>query len=65
MLFEDSVYPEFKKDNFIKVAKIIPYIYLPLMILEIYSIMTRIIAYGFTPSRYLFILFIITGWVDS
>ena len=48
-----------KKDNFIKVAKIIPYIYLPLMILEIYSIMTRIIAYGFTPLRYLFILFII------
>ena len=48
-----------KKENFIKVAKLIPYVYLPLMILEIYSVMTRIFDYGFTPSRYLVILFII------
>lgn len=48
-----------KKDNFIKVAKKIPYIYLPLIILEIYSIAIRIFDYGFTPSRYLVILFII------
>jgi len=53
-----------KKDNFIKVAKIIPYIYLPLIILEIYSVVVRILEYGFTASRYLFILFIIFQFIS-
>lgn len=48
-----------KKENFVKVSNIIPYIYLPLMILEIYSILKRIFDYGFTPIRYLGVLFII------
>lgn len=48
-----------KKENFIKVAQKIPYIYLPLMLLEIYSILIRIINNGFTPARYACILFII------
>ena len=45
--------------RFIKVTMKIPYIYLPLILLEIYSIGARIYQYGFTPSRYLVVLFII------
>lgn len=48
-----------KKEKFKKIIRKIPYIYLPLMILEIYSILTRIYQYGFTPSRYLVIIFIV------
>lgn len=45
--------------RFIKIITKIPYIYLPLILLEIYSIGARIYQYGFTPLRYLFVLFII------
>ena len=45
--------------RFVKIITKIPYIYLPLILLEIYSIGARIYQYGFTPSRYLVVLFII------
>lgn len=48
-----------KNEKFNKIIEKIPYIYLPLIILEIYSIVIRIYQYGFTPSRYLVVLFII------
>ncbi len=41
-----------------KIAKKIPYFYMPLILLEIYSIFTRINQYGLTPIRYLGVLFI-------
>ena len=48
-----------KNKKFDIIINKIPYIYLPLIILEIYSIFTRIFQYGFTPSRYLVVVFII------
>ncbi|MGN1299559.1 MAG: DUF4153 domain-containing protein [Candidatus Scatovivens sp.] len=48
-----------KNEKFNKIINKIPYTYLPLIILEIYSICTRIHQYGFTSSRYLFVIFIV------
>lgn len=45
--------------RFTKIITKIPYIYIPLILLEIYSIIARIYQYGFTPPRYLVVLFII------
>ncbi len=42
-----------------KITKFLPYIYMPLILLEIYSIGTRISEFGFTPSRYLCCIFIL------
>lgn len=52
----------FKEDNkFIeKVSKLLPYFYMPFILLEIYSLYARISEFGITPVRYFGILFIIT-----
>ena len=42
-----------------KITKFLPYFYMPLILLEIYSIGTRINEFGFTPSRYLCCIFIL------
>ena len=42
-----------------KITKFLPYFYMPLILLEIYSIGTRISEFGFTPSRYLCCIFIL------
>ena len=42
-----------------KVAKILPYLYVPFILLEIYSIGTRISGFGITPMRYISCLFIV------
>lgn len=39
--------------------KILPYLFIPLIILEIYSISLRILNYGITPLRYISVMFII------
>lgn len=52
----------FKDDNkFIeKMTKLLPYFYMPFILLEIYSLYARISEFGITPVRYFGILFIIT-----
>ena len=52
----------FKDDNkFIgKLAKLLPYFYIPFLFLEIYSLYARISEFGLTPTRYFGIIFIIT-----
>lgn len=42
-----------------KIAKILPYMYAPFILLEIYSIGTRIGGFGLTPMRYVSCLFIV------
>ena len=42
-----------------KITGILPYLYMPFILLEIYSIGTRVIAYGLTPARYISCIFII------
>lgn len=42
-----------------KISTILPYAYLPFIILEIYSLGVRIISLGLTPIRYIGIMFII------
>lgn len=51
----------FKKDNKItdKVTNILPYAYMPFILLEIYSLYTRIAEFGITPVRYFGIAFIV------
>lgn len=51
----------FKDDNkFIgKLAKLLPYFYMPFILLEIYSLYVRISEFGLTPTRYFGIIFII------
>ena len=41
-----------------KVSRILPYIFAPLVFLQIYTVVVRIRQYGLTPSRYLGIIFI-------
>ncbi|MCR4989934.1 MAG: DUF4153 domain-containing protein [Lachnospiraceae bacterium] len=42
-----------------KSAKILPYVFAPLTILQVYTVAVRIHQYGLTPSRYLGSLFIV------
>lgn len=42
-----------------KITKILPYLYAPFILLEIYSIGTRIHGFGLTPRRYISCLFIV------
>lgn len=49
----------YKEEKFGKLANILPLVFGPLMILEAYSIFVRIFQYGFTPIRYMGVLFII------
>lgn len=42
-----------------KVAYILPYIYAPFIILQAYSVFTRIHEYGVTPSRYMGVVLIV------
>lgn len=51
----------FKDDNkFIeKLTKLLPYFYMPFILLEIYSLYARISEFGITPVRYFGIVFII------
>lgn len=42
-----------------KVVKLLPYLYAPFILLEIYSIGVRISEYGVTPSRYIACVFIV------
>lgn len=42
-----------------KVSKVLPYAYIPFILLEIYSVGIRIINFGLTPIRYIGIAFII------
>ena len=51
----------FKKDNKIidKTTNILPYAYMPFILLEIYSIYTRIAEFGITPVRYFGLVFIV------
>ncbi|MBO4899098.1 MAG: DUF4153 domain-containing protein [Lachnospiraceae bacterium] len=41
-----------------KVSRILPYIFAPLIFLQIYTVVVRVHQYGLTPSRYLGIIFI-------
>lgn len=50
---------KYKDEKISKIGLILPYIYAPLIILETYSLMIRISAFGLTPMRYLSLLFII------
>lgn len=56
-----SMAKNFKEDNKIigKLVAILPYAYMPFILLEIYSLYTRIAEFGITPVRYFGILFII------
>lgn len=49
----------YKEEKFGKLSNVLPIIYAPLMILEIYSILVRVFEYGLTPLRYLSVLFIV------
>ena len=51
----------FKNDNKIidKATNILPYAYMPFILLEIYSIYTRIAEFGITPVRYFGLVFIV------
>lgn len=50
----------FAQDKWLnKGLTILPYLYIPFIFLEIYSIGVRIIAFGMTPLRYLGVMFII------
>ena len=51
----------FQEDNkFIeKLSKLLPYFYMPFILLEIYSLYARISEFGITPVRYFGIIFII------
>lgn len=42
-----------------KISRALPYAYVPFVFLEIYAISTRISQYGYTPTRYMGILFLI------
>lgn len=42
-----------------KIVKVLPYVYAPFILLEIYSIGTRIGEFGMTPMRYVSCLFIV------
>lgn len=42
-----------------KITKILPYLYAPFILLEIYSIGTRISCFGLTPMRYISCVFIV------
>lgn len=49
-----------RKDTFFsKLAAVLPYIFSPLILLQIYSIAVRIREYGFTPGRYVGIVVIL------
>ncbi len=48
------------EDNFFcRTAKILPFIFIPCIILQAWSILIRIADYGFTPQRYLCIMIVI------
>lgn len=50
----------YNKDSFLqKIAYALPYIYAPFIILQAYSIFTRINEYGITPSRYMGVVLIV------
>ena len=51
----------YKMDNKItmKLSKIMPVLFIPLFILQIYSIIIRIIPYGFTEKRYMCVMLLI------
>lgn len=50
----------FERDTFLqKIAYVLPYIYAPFIILQCYSIISRIIEYGMTPSRYVGLVLIL------
>ena len=42
-----------------KINKVLPYLFIPLMILQTYSLKIRISSYGITPARYIGCIFII------
>ena len=48
-----------EKDIFQKINNILPYAFIPFIILQIYSITIRIISSGFTPFRYIGVLLIL------
>lgn len=51
----------FKEKNKLieKVTKILPYLYMPFILLEIYSLYVRVAEFGITPIRYFGVMFII------
>lgn len=50
----------FKENKFVvKITNILPYVFCPFIILEIYSVGVRVISYGLTSFRYVCIMFII------
>lgn len=54
-----SFYYEDKTTLFTKILKALPYLYMPFITLEIYSIGRRILEYGVTPLRYVACMFVI------
>ena len=49
-----------KESKFIeRITHILPYLYMPFILLEVYSIYTRVAEFGITPVRYFGIMFII------
>ncbi|MCR4787492.1 MAG: DUF4153 domain-containing protein [Lachnospiraceae bacterium] len=42
-----------------KISKILPYVFIPLLILQSYTVFVRIGQYGLTPSRYAGVIFIL------
>lgn len=50
----------FKENKFVvKVTNVLPYVFCPFIILEIYSVGVRVISYGLTTFRYVCVMFII------
>lgn len=50
----------FEKNTFLqKIAYLLPYVYAPFIVLQVYAIYVRIAEYGLTPSRYMGIVLIV------